>query len=123
MTIITRALRAAADMIEIERTAFVDGQAWPDGSLRGPDAEICAQYDHVIDLLRAALEAAQREPAQTTPPGYRTVPVEPTPEMLRAAQTEWMRDRLKRTTTMWAAMLAAAPDSAALCAHDEKEPR
>lgn len=110
-------------MIEIERTAFVDCQAWPDGSLRGPDAEICAQYDHVIDLLRAALEAAQREPAQTTPPGYRTVPVEPTPEMLRAAQTEWMRDRLKRTTTMWAAMLAAAPDSAALCAHDEKEPR
>ena len=123
MTTILRALRAAADMIEIERTAFVDCQAWPDGSLRGPDAEICQQYDHVLGLLRAALEAAQREPAQTTPPGYRTVPVEPTPEMLRAAQTEWMRDRLKRTTTMWAAMLAAAPDSAALCAHDEKEPR
>ena len=64
MTTIIRALRAAADMIEIERTAFVDGQAWPDGSLRGPDAEICAQYDHVIDLLRAALEAAQREQVQ-----------------------------------------------------------
>ena len=119
MTAILRALRAAADMIEIERTAFVECQAWPDGSLRGSDVEICRQYDHVLGLLRAALEAAQREPAQTTPPGYRTVPVEPTPEMLRAAQTEWMRDRLKRTTTMWAAMLAAAPDSAALCAHDE----
>jgi len=73
--------------------------------------------------MRDALEAAQRDPVQTTPPGYRTVPVEPTPEMLRAAQTEWMRDRLKRTTTMWAAMLAAAPDSAALCAHDEEGPR
>ena len=64
MSIILRALRAAADMIEIERTAFVEFNAWPDGSLRGPDAEICAQYDHVIDLLRAALEAAQREQAQ-----------------------------------------------------------
>ena len=64
MTTITRALRAAADMIEIERTAFVECQAWPDGSLRGPDAEICAQYDHVLGLLRAALEAAQREQAQ-----------------------------------------------------------
>jgi hypothetical protein len=123
MSIILRALREARGMIETERAAFIEFNAWPDGSLRGPDAEICAQYDHVIDLLRAALEAAQREPAQTTPPGYRTVPVEPTPEMLRAAQTEWMRDRLKRTTTMWAAMLAAAPDSAALCAHDEEGPR
>ena len=56
MTTILRALRAAADMIEIERTAFIQCQAWPDGSLRGPDAEICAQYDHVIDLLRDALE-------------------------------------------------------------------
>lgn len=64
MSIILRALREARSMIEIERTAFVECQVWPDGSLRGPDAEICAQYDHVIDLLRAALEAAQREQAQ-----------------------------------------------------------
>lgn len=123
MTAILRALRAAADMIEIERTAFVDGQAWPDGSLRGSDVEICQQYDKVLGMLRAALEDAQREPVQTTPPGYRIVPVEPTPEMLRAAQTEWLRDRLQRTTTMWAAMLAAAPDSAALCARDDEAAR
>lgn len=64
MTAILRALRAAADMIEIERTAFVDGQAWPDGSLRGSDVEICQQYDHVLGLLRAALEDAQRDPVQ-----------------------------------------------------------
>ncbi len=90
----------------------------------------CTHCDDYVDrngpvraVLRAALEAAQREQVQTTPPGYRTVPVEPTPEMLRAAQTAWMRDRLQRTTTMWAAMLAAAPDSAALCAHDEEGPR
>lgn len=123
MTTILRALRAAAGMIEIERAAFVGCQAWPDGSLRGSDVEICQQYDKVLGMLRDALDAVQREPVQTTPPGYRIVPVEPTPEMLRAAQTEWMRDRLKRTTAMWAAMLAAAPDSAALCAHDEEGPR
>ena len=57
------------------------------------------------------------------PEGWKLVPVEPTPEMLRAAESAWLHDRLRRTTTMWAAMLAAAPDSAALCAHDEEGPR
>ena len=64
MTTILRALRAAADMIEIERAAFVDGQAWPDGSLRGSDVDICQQYDKVLGMLRDALEAAQREQVQ-----------------------------------------------------------
>ena len=64
MTTITRALRAAADMIEIERAAFVGCQAWPDGSLRGSDVEICQQYDKVLGMLRDALDAVQHEQVQ-----------------------------------------------------------
>lgn len=41
------------------------------------------------------------------------VPRVPTDAMLRAAQGAWLNDPLRRTTTMWAAMLAAAPQQPA----------
>lgn len=42
------------------------------------------------------------------------VPRVPTDAMLRAAQGAWLNDPLRRTTTMWAAMLAAAPQQPAV---------
>ncbi|RRN78508.1 hypothetical protein EIM50_13545 [Pseudoxanthomonas sp. SGD-10] len=41
------------------------------------------------------------------------VPRTPTDAMLRAAQDAWMNDPLRRTTTIWWAMLAAAPQQPA----------
>lgn len=41
------------------------------------------------------------------------VPRVPTDAMLRAAQSAWLDDTLRRTTTMWRAMLAAAPQKSA----------
>ena len=40
---------------------------------------------------------------------YKLVPVEPTLEMLGAAQRAWMDDPARRSSTLWKAMLAAAP--------------
>ena len=34
---------------------------------------------------------------------------EPTPEMMGAAQSAWLADPLRRTTTLYAAMLSASP--------------
>lgn len=45
-----------------------------------------------------------------TPSGWRLVPKEPTNTMLYAAQRAWCQDPLRRTTTLWDAMLAAAPE-------------
>lgn len=39
--------------------------------------------------------------------GWAFVPVEPTAAMLSAAQTAWNADALKRTSTLWAAMVEA----------------
>lgn len=65
-------------------------------------------FDHLETVTAPMLEAALAAPA--VPPGYALVPVEPTPEMLRAytggaiteAGFKWCRHQ-------WAAMLAAAP--------------
>lgn len=46
-------------------------------------------------------------PASSVPEGFKLVPIEPTDAMLKAAQKEWLNDPLRRTTTMWKAMLAA----------------
>ena len=50
-----------------------------------------------------------------------SVPRVPTDMMLRAAQDAWLNDPLRRTTTMWAAMLAAAPQQPA-SVDEVKEP-
>lgn len=59
-------------------------------------------------MPRANSPAAQQAPA--VPPGYALVPVEPTPEMLRAAHS-WNGSPLARGC--YAAMLAAAPQAPA----------
>lgn len=46
-------------------------------------------------------------------PDWVLVPRVPTDAMLRAAQSAWLNDPQRRTTTMWSAMLAAAPSPAA----------
>lgn len=51
-----------------------------------------------------ALPGAQ--PAPSVPEGWQLVPIEPTTEMLRAANEEWEG---KPTAMIWADMLAAAP--------------
>lgn len=38
------------------------------------------------------------------------VPVEPTQEMLKAGQDAWLKDPAKRSSTLYKAMLAAAPE-------------
>ena len=48
-------------------------------------------------------------PAPVAPPGWRMVPEEPTEAMLSAAQSAWLRDPARKTTTMYRAMLAATP--------------
>lgn len=40
--------------------------------------------------------------------GYAIVPIEPTMAMLSAAATAWNADSLKRTSTIWKAMIAAS---------------
>lgn len=45
--------------------------------------------------------------APSVPEGFKLVPIEPTDAMLKAAQKEWLNDPLRRTTTMWKAVLAA----------------
>jgi hypothetical protein len=64
------------------------------------------------ERLAEALEAIAQQPA--APSGeavgdWALVPRTPTDAMLRAAQSAWLDDTLRRTTTMWRAMLAAAP--------------
>ena len=54
------ALRAAIDMISIDRQSFADCNARPDGSISDADGLILREYDDVLEKLRAALQAADR---------------------------------------------------------------
>lgn len=47
--------------------------------------------------------------AQGVPDGWKSVPVEPTLEMLHAAQTAWLKDPCRKSSTIYRAMVAAAP--------------
>ncbi|MHC9118281.1 hypothetical protein ACYTSF_28755 [Pseudomonas aeruginosa] len=59
-----------------------------------------------------ALVWMQQPPAQaqhSVPEGWMLVPVEPTQAQLSAGQTAWLADPMRRSTTLYRAMLAAAP--------------
>lgn len=56
-----------------------------------------------IDRLKAELRQYKQ-----VMDGYALVPIEPTMAMLSAAATAWNADNLKRTSTIWKAMIAAA---------------
>lgn len=61
MTNINAALRAAIDMISIDRQSFADCNARPDGSIDPGDETILHEYDDVLDKLHAALVAADHD--------------------------------------------------------------
>lgn len=65
MTIIIEALRAARDMIAIERQSLVDCYSLPDGDLDAEAATIREEYDAVLALIRDAVEAAESEDPET----------------------------------------------------------
>lgn len=62
------------------------------------ETAMLAQIERLKAELRQYREALE---------GCAIVPVEPTPDMLSAAQTAWNADNLKRTLTLWAAMVEA----------------
>lgn len=57
---ITDALRAAIDMVEIERQSFADCNVRHDGTFDRDDLTIVREYDDVLDKLRAALQEAEK---------------------------------------------------------------
>ena len=67
---IAEALRAAIDMIEIERQSFADCNVRHDGTFDRDDLTIVHDYDDVLDKLRAALHEAERA-EQVEPAAYR----------------------------------------------------
>lgn len=68
--IITDALRAAIDMVEIERQSFADCNVRHDGTFDRDDLTIVREYDDVLAKLRAALHEAERA-EQVEPVAYR----------------------------------------------------
>jgi hypothetical protein len=51
--------------------------------------------------------------ALAAPPGWKLVPLEPTAQMLAAGQMAWVRDPLRKSSTLYRAMVEAAPHPAA----------
>lgn len=60
-TTIADALRAAIDMISIDRQSFADCIKRPDGSIDPKDAPIVRKYDDVLAKLHAAQVAADHD--------------------------------------------------------------
>ena len=60
---------------------------------------------HKREIERLTAELRQYQQAMD---GMALVPIEPTTAMLSAAATAWNADTLKRTSTIWKAMIEAA---------------
>lgn len=58
MSIIIEALRAARDMISIDRQSFVDCHSLPGGALDAEDAAIRDEYDAVLAKIDVAIQDA-----------------------------------------------------------------
>lgn len=83
-------------------------------AVTGRPAEWSSAWGYVdaIEEVEEHVAALAQQPA--APSGeavgeWVLVPREPTDAMLRAAQSAWLNDTLRRTTAMWRAMLEAAP--------------
>lgn len=61
MSIIIEALRAARDMIAIERQSFVDCHSLPGGTLDAEDATIRDEYDAVLAKIDVAIQEAEHD--------------------------------------------------------------
>lgn len=59
--------------------------------------------------MKQAKRKDEKHLGVSVPDGWKLVPVEPTNEMLDYAHTVWLRDPLRRSTTLYRGMLAAAP--------------
>ncbi|SDZ53805.1 hypothetical protein, partial [Delftia lacustris] len=77
--------------------------------------EDCDCASLIADILSRAPAAPALEapaaPAPAVPDDWRLVPANPTDAMLGAAQKAWLADPLRRSSTLYAAALAAAPQA------------
>ncbi|MDR0226123.1 MAG: DUF4406 domain-containing protein [Burkholderiaceae bacterium] len=72
-------------------------------------AEPCERHAQALAAARR-LAAAPQAPASVAG-GWKLVPEKPTDAMLGAAQKAWLADPLRRSSTLYAAALAAAPQA------------
>lgn len=87
------------DMMARELLADALSAEWPSMSA---DIRSGVKFDvPELAAIRAAL--------LTAPPGYVLVPVEAAPEQLAAGQAAWLNDPMRRSSTLYRAMIAAAP--------------
>ncbi len=75
----------------------------------GMRKKIDAQADHIRRLEIRIHELRTAQAQHSVPEGWMLVPVEPTQAQLSAGQTAWLADPMRRSTTLYRAMLAAAP--------------
>ncbi|WP_205870909.1 hypothetical protein [Pseudomonas aeruginosa] len=67
----------------------------------------------LIILAKVADEKVVAQAQHSVPEGWKLVPIEPTQAQLSAGQTAWLADPMRRSTTLYRAMLAAAPQPVA----------
>lgn len=70
-------------------------------------ALLCFEWAEAMVEHEQSRKVAQTAPS--VPEGWKSVPVEPTLEMLHAAQTAWLKDPCRKSSTIYRAMVAAAP--------------
>ena len=68
-------------------------------------------WKELIAIRAAIQDAALALEAPAAPAGWKLVPEKPTDAMLGAAQKAWLADPLRRSSTVYAAALAAAPQA------------
>ncbi|QUI48287.1 hypothetical protein [Pseudomonas aeruginosa] len=91
---------------EIHQMAFEEGQPADDGDGYLFSAE---EFDLFVQRLLDSCAAHVAQAQHSVPEGWMLVPVEPTQAQLSAGQTAWLADPMRRSTTLYRAMLAAAP--------------
>lgn len=91
-------LGAAQELLEIKRKELGDDYSKTYGYWKA---------ERELSAALAAHEAEKAAPA--VPTGLKLVPVEPTPDMLKACEAEWFGSQVDMAKREWAAMLAAAP--------------
>ncbi|MBK1780607.1 hypothetical protein JHL22_05195 [Advenella sp. WQ 585] len=71
--------------------------------------------EELIEIIQREREGHNEEALNAAPEGWRLVPIVPTLEMLYAALIAWKADGLKKTSTMYTAMIKSAPQPAEPC--------
>ncbi|WP_289241832.1 hypothetical protein [Delftia sp.] len=81
--------------------------------------EAAKERIEALDAENKALRAQLESPAAQA--GWKLVPAKPTDAMLGAAQKAWLADPLRRSSTLYAAALAAAPQAPVMDATAERD--